>query len=338
MPLSCRWIGVGLAAVCLALPVSAQTGPALSDAQLRYDEMQIEVAWTADPATFPYQLVALTEGSVMKVYGQVPNGTVAAQALKLARENTTLNVMDVMQIRPSLGPRVGAVAAESLQKAAVQALTEAFPGQARNLSVRTDAQGRITVMGALPSYEDQRSVGRRLKPLRGCTSVVNQVQVTPVLRQGRNCVAVSSDGRLLLALNQESADAPPPSQVVQASYNAPASAPFPTAQTIPTTAPAGGVVRAGYEVPATVAPSVTPASASQTPPEGPFSPLKLKRRLERVCGMAAREIHVMGDSASGLRIRIKARNEEEGQRLFDQVMQLPELAPYQVKLQIQAER
>src|SRR5262245_20074005 len=92
-----------LAAACLAVPCVAQGAAPPSEAQLRLDEIRTELAWNADPLTFPYPLVAACDGSSLRVYGGVPSN-VATQALKTARENTCLNVLDMLTIRPSQKP------------------------------------------------------------------------------------------------------------------------------------------------------------------------------------------------------------------------------------------
>src|ERR1700730_11690450 len=50
----------------------------------RFIEMLIELAWLADPVTFPYYLEARVEGSALQVRGFVPGTSVRDQALKVA--------------------------------------------------------------------------------------------------------------------------------------------------------------------------------------------------------------------------------------------------------------
>jgi hypothetical protein len=323
------WITVGCLAACglasiASLPAVAQTTSAPSEAQARLDEIQIEMAWDADPRIFPYHLVAAREGTVLKVYGIVPPN-VAPQVLKTAQANTSLSVMAMLQLRPSLSSHARPESPVALQKAVVRLLTEAFPTQVRNLDVKADASGRVIVGGVLPSHEERRTVNRRLREIHGCTAVVNQVRVPAVVSRGQQVVPVTADGDLELPL----------------------SAPAPTDSPYAPVATAG-IQQAAFTQPGPASPPVlaamaqVPSAARDTEngppaPNDPISPTKLKRQIERACGMAVRQVQVTGAPGGGLNVHLKARSEEEGHRLLDKLMTLPELAPYQVRFQIQVE-
>jgi hypothetical protein len=294
-----------LATACLSGLAVAQTSATPSAAQLRLDEIRTELAWNADPLTFPYPLVAVCDGSSLKVYGGVPSNVVATQALKTARENTCLDVLDMLTIRPSLKPAAAPESAAGLENAAVNTLKEAFPHLYRDLSVKADESGRVAVGGSLPSYEECRAVSRRLKQVRGCTAVVNQVQVATAVVQDRACVRVTADGRLVM--------------------------------TAPSSPPQAGVVKASITEQQPPAPAAPPTSLPQTSPKTQVSPWQLKRAVERACGMAARQVQVTGAPGGGLHVRVKVRTEQDGQRLFDKLMSLPELAPHRVQFVVQVE-
>jgi hypothetical protein len=68
------------------------------------------------------------------------------------------------------------------------------------------------------------------------------------------------------------------------------------------------------------------------------SPYQVKRQVERVAGMSARQVQVIGVPGGGLHIRLKVRTQADGQRLLDKLMQMPELAEHQVQFQVQVER
>src|SRR4051794_6283264 len=51
----------------------------------RQAEIQIELAWLADPVTFPYFLEARTTSAGLVVRGYVPNKAVHEQAVNLAK-------------------------------------------------------------------------------------------------------------------------------------------------------------------------------------------------------------------------------------------------------------
>src|SRR5450432_488026 len=54
----------------------------------RQTEIQIELAWLSDRATFPYYLEAHVKGANVEVKGYVPTKAVRDQALNLARLNS----------------------------------------------------------------------------------------------------------------------------------------------------------------------------------------------------------------------------------------------------------
>src|SRR5262249_37830481 len=54
--------------------------------------------------------------------------------------------------------------------------------------------GQITLMGAARSYEEKLAISQRLRRLTGCTSVVNQLKVTPLVKDGSSLTMVTTDG------------------------------------------------------------------------------------------------------------------------------------------------
>jgi hypothetical protein len=82
---------------------------------------------------------------------------------------------------------------------------------------------------------------------------------------------------------------------------------------------------------------IVQASAAQKVNAAPLPRLdlvRLKKRIEVVCGKAARDVQVLAPSPATLLVRVKAVNRAEGQRLPDQIFLLPELEPYQVDLEV----
>jgi hypothetical protein len=61
----------------------------------------------------------------------------------------------------------------------------------------------------------------------------------------------------------------------------------------------------------------------------------LQQRIERVCTGQARDVQVVPESSNSLLVRMKVRNIATGQQVGQKVLSLPELAPYQVKLEVQ---
>ena len=65
--------------------------------------------------------------------------------------------------------------------------------------VKATTAGQVTVSGSILSYEEKLAVSERLRRLLGCTSVVNQLEVTSVVRDGKPYRLVSVDGKLAVS-------------------------------------------------------------------------------------------------------------------------------------------
>jgi hypothetical protein len=61
---------------------------------------------------------------------------------------------------------------------------------------------------------------------------------------------------------------------------------------------------------------------------------RMTRAIENTCGSAAREVEVIVRSNNSLLVRFKVHSATEGERLSQQVLQMPELGPYQVNLEV----
>ena len=66
----------------------------------RVIEVNVEVAWLADPVTFPYYLEAHATGSQLEVRGYVPNKAVREHAIRIAQVNSSVPVIDSMKEHP----------------------------------------------------------------------------------------------------------------------------------------------------------------------------------------------------------------------------------------------
>jgi len=187
------------------------TAAVVSEDGARLEEMKVELAWLANPSTFPYQLVARANSRVMEVHGYLPNESVQILALQLAKEHTVLPLATGLKVHPSLATRVTGIPAEDLQKSAADLLAEAFPQQIAGFTIRAQANGQVTVAGSVPSHEEKLAVSRRLRRLQGCTCVDNQLTVPTVVRDGVPHVLVSADGmRLVPAEGRIIASSPRP--------------------------------------------------------------------------------------------------------------------------------
>ena len=95
---------LGLAGPSLAQAPAGAAGPAPTRAAVapaapkdegaRLEAIQVELAWLADPLTFPYPLTARPAGGTLEVRGEVPGPGVKQLALTMARAHSTLPVTD----------------------------------------------------------------------------------------------------------------------------------------------------------------------------------------------------------------------------------------------------
>lgn len=162
----------------------ANTAPATTvPDDTRSVKFQVELAWLADPITFPYYLEARVKGDSLEVHGYVPNKTVRSQAISLAKLNCPLMVVDTMREHPSLEVHPLQRSPEQLKSAAQTALREGLPGL--KLRVQCQADGTVQVSGRVRSLEQKLKVSQALRRLHGCTSVANMTQTpdVPVVRQ-----------------------------------------------------------------------------------------------------------------------------------------------------------
>jgi hypothetical protein len=139
-----------------------ETVPA-PDSYGKLEVMKVELAWLSDPVTFPYRLAARADGAMLEVRGYVPNEAVREQALKLARDHSGLNVVDVLQIYDHLAMRSVGRPVDELQRAARETLTGSLKDLARGLDVQAKSNGQVVVEGMVPSYEAKLSVSQCLR-------------------------------------------------------------------------------------------------------------------------------------------------------------------------------
>jgi hypothetical protein len=156
-----------------------QTGEAVvtTEHQAALEEGQVELALLAEPMLFSYGLAAHAEGVGLEIRGFIPNEAVREHALKVAREHTALPVHDRLKVFPGITTRTSIDKPENIQRAAKELLEETFPVHGRGMDVKCDARGRVTVTGKAASHEDKVLVSRKLRQVRGCSCVVNEVSV-----------------------------------------------------------------------------------------------------------------------------------------------------------------
>jgi len=147
------------------------------DEARRLAEIRVELAWLADPVTFPYFLEAKTDGTTLTVRGFVPDKTVRSHALRLAQVNGPYKVADAMKEHPSLLVQVAMTTPAQLQPAASSAIKETLPRKHQQVQVSCTADGTVTLRGSLDTPEEKLAASLALRRLHGCASVQNQIRV-----------------------------------------------------------------------------------------------------------------------------------------------------------------
>lgn len=160
---------------------STQQAKAKTEDSNRLMEIFIELAWLADPVTFPYFLEARASGASLEVRGFVPNKAVREKALNIARVHCPLKVVDAMKEHGSLAVPPASRSPEQLKNAVQTALREAFPKHYQNLQVQCFPGGMVQVSGTVMSYDQKLAVSQSLRRLHGCTSINNVTQVASAM-------------------------------------------------------------------------------------------------------------------------------------------------------------
>ena len=372
---------LGLSAAALAQSSSfqpfrnlfgAKTAPAAAQDATRSVRIQVELAWLADPITFPYYLDARVKGDNLEVHGYVPNKTVRSQAISLAKLNCPLMVVDTMREHPSLEVHPLQRSPEQLKNAAQTALREALPGLKLHVQCQTD--GTVEVSGRVRSLDQKLKVSQALRRLYGCTSVANSTQTpdVPVVRQAPPAAKTVSVAGL-----PEIKDAPPPAEPAPPKRGLfglfgkgppkPVDAEFfkvtsngsgqPTTAVVTqspakTAAPSPG--GAPYETRGVIvvssadaksAPRPTASAKSAPPPTAPvwtapktpapaqaLSAAQLKRRIETAVP-GVRNVTVNFTSKTDVRVQCSAPSDDSS-AVAGQILSVPELNAYKVDLQI----
>jgi hypothetical protein len=149
----------------------------------RVAEINVEVAWLADPVTFPYYLEAHATGTQIEVRGYVPNQAVREQAARIAQVYSSLPVVDAMKEHPSLLVKPGLLSAQQLQSSAQSSLRVALPKQSPQLKIECGSDGKVFVLGPVSTIEEKVIVSHSLRRLHGCTSVQNLTTLPSDLAQ-----------------------------------------------------------------------------------------------------------------------------------------------------------
>jgi osmotically-inducible protein OsmY len=331
----------------------------------RQTEIAVELAWLADPVTFPYYLEARVEGGRLEVRGYVPNPTVRDHALRIARVHSPLAVGDAMKEHPSLLVRPSLMAPAQLQQTVVSSLREALPRQYQGLKVQCGTDGEVTVRGPVRTREEKLLVSHALRRLHGCTSVKNLTRVDGEPEPPAVAAAPPPPPRPPEPTARPEPKAPRPrfgladakKKDVKPGAAKTEKKPDETAARKKPVAPAPEIVSppprevpsAGprllpfddKNVPATVTPKVAAKAEKVEVKVEPKSPpakadpalaRQLQKRVLEKC-TGARDVRVEFKTATDVVVELTIERDEQINTFAGVVFNLPELQPYQVELQ-----
>lgn len=386
-----RWIGIGTAALVIALamclpalakkpvsdptentaqPISDNEKPAVNADPNRLIEIMVELAWLADPVTFPYFLGARVEGSALHVRGFIANQSARDRALKLAKLHCPMTVIDETVIPPGFsGPAQPVrISASQLEKTGSATLHAFFPEH--HFQVKADAAGRMRVLGQVSSFGEKLAVSQELRRMHGCTAVINMVHVVETMQAPQSAASISKL-QSSSAMTPAMADKPKPTSI---------SAIKPEATKPARTVPEKSGVTGSYSFPLGVvgvknkpvdsqpvkspgldfvheqpkkksevqavktvsvsnqsssAPLVTHGTVLVREEPGPQTPtMQLRNHIVASCGIPEQNLQVHFKTASDVELRIQARDQDEANAFAQRIFQLPELLPYQVDVQV----
>jgi hypothetical protein len=243
------------------------TKPVL-DSHTKLEEMKVELALLSDPATFGCGLKANLDGAGMLVRGYVPNEAVREKAIQLARTGTHLTVADGLKIHGALAMRAAGVPAATLEQGARDLVTKAFPELAKDIEIQAKITGQISLTGNAKSYEEKLGVSQLLRRLHGCTCVVNQLKVTPILKEGLSLTMVTSDG-LHVVPAEVAMDVPAEARTIHA---------MPAVRVVTPAKPTPAQMPATDD-PLAIPPLPAPVPTQSNPMESPPMPQSLPRAL-----------------------------------------------------------
>lgn len=177
-----------------------KTPAALASARL--PEINVELAWLADPQTFRCQLAARKVGDQLEVGGFVPHAALKARALEIAGQHGNLPVADKLVVLPNSELKVQPGSQDALCQSAASLLGKIMSKFGAEFEFGTDGHGQITIAGNVPSAEEKLTISRRLSQLSGCTSVLNNMNVVADMPVRKPTLAaapiVQPDGSLIL--------------------------------------------------------------------------------------------------------------------------------------------
>lgn len=294
---------------------SSSTAKPAEDAR-RKAEIDVELAWLADPVTFPYFLEARTEGSSLAVRGYVPDKMVREHALKLARLHTPFSVTDNLKEHPSLLVRTAKESPTQLKSAVTATLREALPKHIQRLQIECGGDGAVTLRGPLPSAEEKLAASHALRRLYGCTSVKNLTQLPgmPEVAQTKPSPLPRDDPK---GIAGPIISIGAPIETKDTAKVEPRSAPIPALKKEETSKPP--------VTPVVAAPmsKEQPKTAAKTA-LSPEKTSKLQKRILEVCA-GAKDVKIEATPMNKIMIELTVRSDDQITPFAGKIYSLPEL-------------
>jgi hypothetical protein len=332
-----RWFG----------PKTADKNPASKSAQpdpRRVTEVNVEVAWLADPLTFPYYLEAHATDSQLEVRGYVPNKTVREQALRIAQVYSSLPVADSMKEHPSLLVRPSQMSPQQLHSSVTSSLRVALPKQYQQLKVECGNDGKVYVVGVVNTLEEKMAVSHALRRLHGCTSVQNSTSLPSELAQDpppdktpivKTSNTTEKSAKPVVALENKSkswwpfgkGQAPTREEPPLLDPRKPEIKGPPIVGEKNPRQPGGPILIANAPEPKKVAANVVKAERP-----APLAADELQKRIQSACPQV-KSVEVQFTSAQDVRITLEILTENDLKSTAERVFALPELLKFRPELQ-----
>jgi len=163
---------------------------------------RVQLAWLADPVTYPFSLEAIVQGNALEIRGAVPNDSVHEKALSLARAESGMRVIDSIRVGPVASPGRQKVRPDLLAKQAVTQARQALGDRGSAIEVEVWTEGQILLRGQVATLQDKLAASKCLKRVQGCSCVVNELGV----RERPRDLEAASTIRPMEAMTSNAAD------------------------------------------------------------------------------------------------------------------------------------
>jgi osmotically-inducible protein OsmY len=155
----------------------ASSGSLREEQRNRDLEIKTQLAWLANPGTFPYALKAQVKGSSMEVSGTLPTASLHAEAVRIARDECGMPVKDNIATNAHATVPPTSKPAQVLSRDINNTLAEAMPRLFDGMTISVWMRGQVVLKGTVTTLEDKLAASRCLQGVAGCSCVVNQLQV-----------------------------------------------------------------------------------------------------------------------------------------------------------------